>query len=312
MRTLRWAGLLVGTLALLALAFLGYLDRRDQNMAIFSGPRESGPGFRIGILGDSQKGLANLRNITAAVLREKPGLLLHTGDLVSNNDDGHYRLAVRYLTRGGAARMPHVTPGNHDLKGGSERFMQWCGPLEQTFAVGGVAVALLDNAHGIPPDPRHVEERIAAAPPHRAVLLAMHQPPFDVDGAARPEYAAFLAWLEKSKVDYLLCGHVHGYIKKKVGDTTVIINGVGGDYDSWQLDQKVYATILEVDGSKISDRRIEIEPAHEIWENIEHAAIGHVAESYRQKPVLCWVGTLLLIAGTAWGWVTLLRRDVTY
>ena len=114
--------------------------------------------------------------------------------------------------------------------------------------------------------------------------------------------------MEKSGVAYLLCGHEYGYLKKKVGETTVIINGVGGDYDKWQLDQKVYATILEVDGSKITDRTIEIEPVHEIWENIEHLAIGHVAEAYGRKPFLCWSATVLLAGAVAWGWIRLLRR----
>jgi hypothetical protein len=181
--------------------------------------------------------------------------------------------------------------------------------LEKSFTRQGVAIVVLNNAFGRPPpDPKHVEERIAAAGPHQAVILAMHQPPFDLEGKAKPEYDAFLAWLEKSKVAYLLCGHVHAYLKKKVGDTTVIINGVGGDYDKWQLDQKVYATILDIDGTKITDRRIELEPAHEVWENVEHLAIGHVAEAYRQKPVLCWLGTLLLMGAVGWGWVRLLRR----
>jgi len=294
------------------------LDLRRQGPPFRIAHREvlSENTWRIGVLGDSQKGLANLRNITREVFKHDPHLILHTGDLVANNDDGHYFLAFEALFRGGmfedSLRWPVVAPGNHDLKGDEERFRRWCGTLEKSFTRQGVAIVVLNNAFGRPPpDPKHVEERIAAAGPHQAVILAMHQPPFDLEGKAKPEYDAFLAWLEKSKVAYLLCGHVHGYIKKTVGETTVIINGVGGDYDKWQLDQKVYATILEVDGSRITDRRIEIEPTHEIWENIEHAAIGHVAESYRQKPVLCWAGTILLIAAVSWGWVRLLRRNTT-
>jgi hypothetical protein len=271
--------------------------------------------WRVGVLGDSQKGLANLRNIAREVAKQAPRVFLHTGDLVSNNDEGHYRLAYMYLLSGyesGVGGLPHIAPGNHDLKGGAERFAKWCGPLEQSFTKHDVAFVILDNAHGQPPDPKHIEDRIAAAGAHKAVVLAMHQPPFDIQGNPKSEYAAFLAWLEKSGIAYLMCGHEHGYLKKKVGETTVIINGVGGDYDKWQLDQKVYATILEVDGSKIADRRIEIEPAHEIWENIQHAAIGHVAEAYRRKPLLCWAGTLLLLGGVGWGWVKLIRRNVSY
>ena len=312
MRKLSWTGLALGSILLAALAFSGLLDWRSKFGVQITRDSDAPPDlpeFRIGVLGDSQKGLANLRNITRAVLKEKVSLLLQTGDLVSNNDDGHYRLSYWYLKEGGSWGMPWVAPGNHDMKGGSERFISWFGTLERSSVKRGVAVVLVNNAHGDPPpDPRHIEEQIAAAGPHKAVVLAMHQPPFDLEGKPKPEYAAFLAWLEKSGVAYLMCGHVHGYIKKKVGETTVIINGVGGDYDKWQLGQKVYATILDVDGSKITDRSIEIEPVHEVWENIEHLAIGHVAEAYRQKPLLCWFGTLLLAGGVGWGWVRLLRR----
>jgi len=307
-RKLLWAGVIVGTGLLLFLALLGAIDGAESASTPPSYLESLDSSvFRIGVLGDAQKGLANLRNITRAVVTEKVSMLVQTGDLVSNNDEGHYRLAIRYLMEGGL--MPVVAPGNHDLKGSPERFIAHFGQLEQSSAVRGIAVVLLNNAFGNPPpDSKHVEERIAAAGPHKAVVLAMHQAPFDVQGNQIPGYEAFLAWLEKSKVAYLLCGHVHTYMKKKVGETTVIINGVGGDYDKWQLDQKVYATILEIDGTKITDRKIELEPVHEVWENVEHLAIGHVAEAYRQKPILCWLGTVLLAGAVGWGWVRLLRR----
>jgi 3',5'-cyclic AMP phosphodiesterase CpdA len=302
-RKLLWTGAVAGSLALLLLAFLGVVDGLGRRPYAPPGvpPEPEPPGFRVGVLGDAQKGLANLRNIAAAVEREKVRLLLQTGDMVANNDDGHYLLARRYLAKGGSFSWPVIAPGNHDLKGGDERFQLQVGPLERSFTVDGVAFVLVNNAFGKPiPTAAHLEERIAAAGPHKAVVLAMHQAPFDVQGQAKPEYAEFLSWLERSKVNYLLCGHEHAYLRKKVGDTTVIINGVGGDFDTWQLDQKVYATILEINGSTISDRSLELQPVHEVWENIEHLAIGHVGEAYRRKPLACWGGTLLLAGGVAW------------
>jgi 3',5'-cyclic AMP phosphodiesterase CpdA len=300
-RKLLWTGAIAGTLLLLFLAFLGVVILTTFIADIPAPTNPPPPGFRVGVLGDAQKGLANLRNITRALLAEQVRFLLQTGDLVSNNDDGHYRLARRYLDLGGWDAWPAVTPGNHDLKGGDERFKSRIGPLERSFTIDGVAFVLVNNAFGNPiPTAAHLEERIAAAGPHQAVVMAMHQPPFDVQGQAKPEYADYLVWLEKSKVDYLVCGHVHGYIRKKVGNTTVIINGVGGDYDKWQLDQKVYGTILEIDGAKITDRQIVLDPAHEVWENVEHLAVGHVGEAYGSHPLLCWGGTLLLAGGVVW------------
>jgi hypothetical protein len=214
-RKLLWAGAIGGSLLLLFLAFLGVviLMTYVPDLPAPSDPPPSG--FRVGVLGDAQKGLSNLRNITGALLREKVRLVLQTGDLVSNNDEGHYRLARRYLALGGWDAWPAVTPGNHDLKGGDERFRMKIGPLERSFTIDGVAFVLVNNAFGNPiPTAAHLEERIAAAGPHQAVVLAMHQPPFDMQGQAKPEYADFLAWLEKSNADYLMCGHVHGYLKK--------------------------------------------------------------------------------------------------
>ena len=42
--------------------------------------------------------------------------------------------------------------------------------------------------------------------------------------------------------------------------------------------------------------------------DVEHLAIGHVAEAYRQKPLWCWLGTVLLAGMVGWGWVRLSRR----
>jgi predicted phosphodiesterase len=310
MRRVCWIGAVAGSILLLFLAYLGFVNwsfRHDGRFPTVDWKAVKSVS-RVGVLGDSQKGLANFRNIVRELRKADVDILLHTGDLVANNDEGHYLLARMYL-RKGEATMPLVAPGNHDLKGGTERFQKWCGPLEQSLTIDGVAFVLLNNAFGNPiPSIDHIEERIAAAGPHRNLILAMHQPPFDLDQKPKPEYAGFLAWLEKSKVDYLMCGHVHGYFRKQVGGTTVIVNGVGGDFDAWQFDQKVYGTILEIKDGKVTDRRIELEPVHEIWENIHHLAIGHVAETYERHPILCWGGTLLLAAGVAWAIRTIFAK----
>jgi hypothetical protein len=296
LRKIAWVGTALGGTLLAGMAFLacvhGAAGTRPDSLQ--APPIPSGARYRVGVLGDAQKGLANLSRITREVRKEDVAFLLQTGDLVANNDEGHYRLATRSLERGGATHWPYVVPGNHDVKGGTERFRRWCGELERSFTVGPLAFVTLDNASGAPPDLGHVKERIRAAGPHEAVVLAMHVPPFDLKEEPRPDCGEFLQWLKTSEVRYLLCGHVHGYFKKQVGSTTVIVNGVGGDFDAWQFDQDVYATILDVDGASITDRTIRIAPAHEVWENIEHFAVGHFAETFRRSPVRSWGGTILL------------------
>ena len=254
--------------------------------------------YRVGVLGDAQKGLANLANVVRTVQKEEVAFMLQTGDLVSTNDEGHFRLVALTLGRAGLSVPMVVVPGNHDLKGGSERFYLEIGDLETRFRRGRVAFVAINNASGRPPPERALDEALRGLLPEYAVVLAMHVPPFDAAGGVQKGYEPFLEWLAKSGVKYLLCGHVHGYFKKQVGAATVIVNGVGGDYDAWQFGQTVHATILEIDGASITDRAIELPPEHGVWENVEHLAIGHVAEAYRRHPVPSWGGTLLLAALT--------------
>ncbi|MBV8880816.1 MAG: metallophosphoesterase [Planctomycetaceae bacterium] len=302
MRKALWAGAVLGSLCLgleLACGLLWLL--RGTPAPLPKGPLPAGPKYTVAVLGDVQKGLANFANLLGIVAKEQAGMILQTGDLVAENDPGHYRLVKLAYARSGLQVPFFVTPGNHDLKARPELFEQEIGPLEQSFVVGDVAFVLVQNAWGAPPpDAKHLDERIAAAGPHRAVVLALHQPPFDLQGAPKPDYGPFLQWLEKSGVAYVVSGHVHAYLRKTVGSTVVIVNGVGGDYDSWQLDQKVYATILEVDGSRITDRVVELPPEHGLMENLDHLALGHFSEGFRRKPLLGWGGSLLLAGGVAW------------
>jgi hypothetical protein len=297
-RKARWALVVLGSLLLGADLVCGlFLLLAGAPEALGGGSFPEGSRYTVAVMGDIQKGLGTFDVLLQAVKREGAGFILQTGDLVAENDPGHYRLVKLTFERSGLRLPFRVTPGNHDLKGGPESFERQIGPLEQSFVVGKVAYVLVQNAWGTPPDPRTLDQRIAAAGPHQAVVLAMHQPPFDLQGNPKPEYGAFLAWLEQSKAAYLLCGHVHGYLRKKVGETTVIVNGIGGDYDSWQLGQKASLTMLDVDGDRIRDRVLEFPPVHGLRENVEHLALGHVGEAYRRRPWICWGLTLLLAGG---------------
>jgi hypothetical protein len=301
MRRARLAGALAGSAGLGFLGFCILLDAAAGPPGPLPPPEPppAGRPFRVAVLGDVQKGITNFRNLLATLRAESPAFYLQTGDLVSDDDEGHYRL-VGAVLRGSGIPAPAVVPGNHDVKRGPQRFVRSFGALEKSFVVGGVAWVLLDNSTGAPPDPRHVEERIAAAGPHETLVLAMHVPPFDAKGAPLPEYGPFLEWLGKGKAAYLLCGHVHAYLRIPVGKTVVIANGIGGDSDAGRYDQKVFATVIEVDGVLLKDRKVEIAPEQGLWDHARHFAIGHVREGYRSRPIPMFL--LTLAAGALGGW----------
>ena len=269
-------------LAGLAAAFLGLLlgiraltPDVPWPPAAWSPPQ--GP-YKVAVLGDLQKGLTNGRNLVEEVRKAGASLTLQTGDLVSENDDGHYRLAARVLRNLPGSFL--AVPGNHDLKGTPERFLKAFGALEFDLQAGPVAFVGVNNAFGEPIDIPRLEARTAGK---EAVVLLFHVPNFE---------PAFVEWLEKSpRVKYVFCGHRHEYAESIIGSTTVIVNGIGGDYDSWQLGQKACAVLLEVDGTSIRHTTITLPPAHGVWDNLEHIALGHLG-------AWAWLLEAGLVAGT--------------
>lgn len=263
-RALAWTGVVLGGAAT---SFLGLL----LGVSIFTPDvpwppsawtAPAGP-YKVAVLGDSQKGLTNLKNLVRELGKLGPSLVLHSGDLVGENDAGHYRLAARALRKVPGSFRP--VPGNHDLKRTPEHFLKAFGALEFELQGGPVTFLGLNSAFGEPLDLELLEKRTAGK---EAVVLLFHVPSTD---------KAFFQWLERSpRVKYVFNGHRHEYAEEKVGSTTVIVNGIGGDYDSWQLDQKVCATILDVDGPRIRHTTLTLPPEHGIWDNLEHAALGHV------------------------------------
>lgn len=297
-------GLETLVLALLAICAVLNLSLGGRPMPALAGNRpenlakaaSGGGDFRVAVMGDSQKGFANFANLIRAVKEEKVDFILHTGDLVAENDDGHYRLAALALDRAGLEVPFLVVPGNHDVKKGAERFLREFGGTEFAFRRGAVTFIGVDNALGEAPDIQQIESRIrATARADDRVVLLLHVPPFDVRGEIIPLYEEFARWLEKGMVHHVFSGQVHDYIQKGVGKAMVVANGVGGDYESWQLKQKVYATILSISGSGSVVRPLSIPPEHGFVSNLEHLAVGHVAEAFRRRPVACWIGTLALV-----------------
>jgi hypothetical protein len=109
----------------------------------------------------------------------------------------------------------------------------------------------------------------------------MHVPPNDTTKTTltpKSTYNCFLEMIRKYPVRYVFSGHAHGYSRIEDGGIVFISNGVGGDSDSWQFDQKAYLTIVEADSKSIKDHSIVIEPVIGIRANIEHLAIGHVGQ----------------------------------
>ena len=284
MKRLLWAVWCVGVafvlviLSCLPMAFLARIGLRIRANANVQPLRTDGT-TTLAVFGDTQKGLAAFAELAKRAKAEGIDLAVHTGDLVSHADEGHYDLAEKWVREAHDFYVPFVvTPGNHDIKGGEGLFEERIGPRQFAFRWGPVDIVVIDNAVA-PPGEASVERLLAAA--RGPILLFMHVPLNDTTLktlVAKSTYNCFLEMIRKYPVRYVFSGHAHGYSRIEDGGIVFISNGVGGDSDSWQFDQKAYLTIVEADSKSIKDRSIVIEPVIGVRANIEHLAIGHVGE----------------------------------
>ncbi|MBI4563605.1 MAG: metallophosphoesterase [Planctomycetes bacterium] len=310
-RTIAWAGVASGFLLLSMVAacfliscLLG--NPEPPTLGNLVPPHPAIPPLRLAVFGDTQKGLATFAALLEKAKAEGAELAVHTGDLVSRADEAHYRLAKAVLSRAGFEAPFLVAPGNHDLKGDPTLFERHVGPKEMAFRWGGIDLVILDNALGFP-DLERVERVFRAA--RGPIIVFCHIPPLDVSrepAFVRPGYEAFAALLGKYPVRYVFSGHAHGYWRIEREGVIFIVNGVGGDYESWQLDQPAYLTLVDVEPVMLRDRAVQQPPVHGVRHNLEHLAAGHVVP-LATRP---WgIGLLLLLAGgVTWGGIRLLRR----
>lgn len=318
-RALEWTGFGVGAalMALLGLCAAVVLavgepscDLLGNRAETLSRSSRGGPTFRFAVLGDTQKGTTGLRRMLARLRDETPDFYIHTGDLVSENDVGHYLLAKWTVVRAGLAAPLLVVPGNHDIKRNTYLFGKHLGHLEFAIERAGIRLISVNDALGAPPPAHELEQRLRDAG-NATLILFMHVPPWDVRAETftpMPGFDEMIALVRKYRVRYVFAGHRHLYQRIEHDGTVWIVNGAGSDYDSWKLGTKVYATVVDVDGRTISDRLVELEPSHSVWDNVEHLALGHVAETYRRAPIRTWAATAAILGAWVWLIVRLWRK----
>lgn len=278
LRATWWAG---ATFLFLILGCLVIAARCNPKSIVYGNRQmpEKGPDkTRIAVFGDTQKGLAGFAALAERAKTEGVDLAIHTGDLVSHADVGHYDLALTWVERARLGVPCVVVPGNHDIKGGDGLFEKRIGPRQFAFRWGPVDIVVVDNAVA-PPDEAAVRRLLETA--KGPILLFMHVPPIDTTlktAVPTPAYSGFMEMIRAFPVRCVFTGHAHAYTRIEDGGVVFISNGVGGDSDSWQFDQKAYLTIVEASSEKIQAREISIDPVFSLRANVEHLAIGHVGE----------------------------------
>lgn len=187
----------------------------------------------IGVIGDpgcEGLGTYNMK-VYAGALEEsgRDDLTLVVGDLVPIGSDHYYQM-IRDMTETLAKNAVYSLRGNHDTGAYTEYF----GHKNYALLAERFAVVVLDNAlRSFEEEGLTLLSKVLAMEDVEQVIIAFHIPVpnhFILNCVSEEEFSrlksAYEPW--RSKVKYLLCGHVHSRFIDVVDGIPLICTGGGG------------------------------------------------------------------------------------
>lgn len=187
----------------------------------------------MGVIGDPGcEGLGTYNMKVYAGTLEKSGqddITLIAGDLVPIGNE-HYYEEISELTEVIAHNDIYVLRGNHDTGAYTDYF----GRKNYAILAGDFSVVVLDNAmRTFEEEGLELLKQVLAMDEVQQVIITFHIPVpnhYIRNSVSEEEFTrlkeAYSPW--KSKVKYLLCGHVHSRFEDIVDDIPLICTGGGG------------------------------------------------------------------------------------
>ena len=197
--------------------------------------------FTFVAMGDIKGGTATFRELLSIAGQDKPAFGVILGDVVDDPWHICHKLLARKVTQTNVTFPLFVVVGNHDTDpNGPFRlsdYEQMYGASQFHFTIGRYLFIFLNNA---PPYDatgeylRFLEQTLSQHhKPDSVVFVFMHVAPSDLNGTIKTVGAKgsqqFMDLAKKFKIDYVLCGDHHGYVKGVIDETTYIVTGGGGD-----------------------------------------------------------------------------------
>jgi predicted phosphodiesterase len=188
--------------------------------------------------------------------------LIHVGDAVNAPSIWRHRYFIKRMTEGIRPPFPvFLAPGNHDIYYGFQRvpegervtpevYQSLYGAMSFDFTFNNCLFILcgvdLNKPDAFLGGLRDVLAK--NAPGKKYVFLFFHYPPTGMmSGFDFPREREFFSLLESYKVTSCFFGHYHGYRRKQVNGTNLIVlGGGGGALKSWQSEWGKFHHALKV------------------------------------------------------------------
>jgi Icc-related predicted phosphoesterase len=224
--------------------------------------KERGLPFSFLVISDThseENGYALLKTI---LKKSNASFMIHVGDTVNGPSVWQHRYFLERMT--GEIKPPFpvfLTPGNHDVYYGFQRvkegervtpevYRSLYGAMSFDFTFNNCLFILgavdLKKPEAFVDDLRSVLSAKAAG--KKYIFLFLHFPPSAVAPTSYfPREKEFLSLLESFKVTSCFFGHYHGYRRRQINGTNlIVVGGGGGPLKSWQSEWGKFHHAMQV------------------------------------------------------------------
>jgi len=318
----RLLGLLSVGLALAALLFLAsvwtyaslhLLETRVPGLGNFEEtvralPRDGDGKFRFAVMGDPEENPAIFRGLMKQASRMGAAFVVITGDIVDlPRPAGFGFFNYVYRALGSEALPTFSCVGNHD-ESPNDLFEKYLGPEEFSFLYQGSIFIFVDNN-----DPgryarcesyvRQEIERHRGRADH--VFIVVHKPIVEYrrDGGELQDFRSTGGYLyrilDSEKVDAVLAGHYHGYLREEYKDTLLLVTGGAGS--RLHGPGGFHMVLIDVSPRGIKDTKVMAEDLGSLWDRLSYRVVVSVYSALfgRWWPPVVWamISGLLLVLG---------------
>lgn len=194
---------------------------------------------------------------------------VHVGDSIPYGKDSEYKSYIKLINKYPGLKIYQVM-GNHDaVNGGWRRFSKYFGPSYYSFDYENAHFVILNNSFKGFFDEKQINwlKQDLASTDKPLKFVFFHKPVFDASGLytdhimdSRRMSERMIEIFKRYKVNYVVCGHIHGYAKAVRDGVTYIVSAGGGGrlYLPPAFGGLYHYVRFDIDGDKISDRVIPV------------------------------------------------------
>ena len=263
--------------------------------------------FRFAVLGDPHEGQCIYQELMRRAFDLGAAFVVCTGDLVDGATRESFELFNHMYKELGPAALPMFTAiGNHD-ECPQRLFEEYYGPEDFAFLHGDSVFIFTNNNNAGRHEQcaRFVKEQIARFKDRaRHVFVVFHKPIVDHlwhgrMTANRRKSAYMYEVLDSEKVDAVLMGHFHGYVREMYKGTLLLVTG-GAGYRLHDDNGFYHLVLIDVAPEGITDTLVRLDARRRLRDLVRvEAVVGYpvVFGSWWRLLSALLVGTLLLLDG---------------